>query len=384
MALIDWFKSFVNKDTGLVPLDACIGEIASEVFYKQLAVEASINLIANTVARSEFLTYERGKEVKGKNYYLLNVRPNQNKSSSKFWREVVSKLVYDNECLIIMQGEQLYVADSFAKVELAFKENIYKDIVISNYELDDVFKESQVLYLEWHDKKIKNVIDSLYADYGKLINISSEGYKGSKSKKGILEIPTSYPQTERAQEGLKDLLDNRFKKFFEAEGNSLLPLQGGLKYQELEGKKSTSRDSETGREIRDFINDIFDFVAIGFQIPPSLLKGDVVDTNNAMNNFLTFCINPIAELITDEVNGKMYNYTNFIDRTYAKLDTSKIKVVDLKDIANALDVLTRIGAYSVDDSLKALGMEPLDKNWSKARWMTKNYEAIEDRLGGGG
>ena len=97
----DWFLSLFNKETKTLTLDAFIGELTGEIFFKELAVQACINLIANTISRSEFLTYEKGKEVKKDNYYLFNVEPNPNKSASKFWRDVVSKLVYDNECLVI-------------------------------------------------------------------------------------------------------------------------------------------------------------------------------------------------------------------------------------------------------------------------------------------
>ena len=65
-----------------------------------------------------------------------------------------------------------------------------------------------------------------------------------------------------------------------------------------------------------------------------------------------------------------------------KLDTSHIRAVDIKNVTGALDILLRIGAYSVDDCLKYLGMEPLETEWSKARWMTKNYEPIETRFKG--
>jgi HK97 family phage portal protein len=135
--------------------------------------------------------------------------------------------------------------------------------------------------------------------------------------------------------------------------------------------------------MRALIDDIFDFTAIAFQIPPQLLKGNIADTNKAMINFLTFCINPLAELLTDEINRKYYGKKAFLERTYTKLDVSRVKAVDIKEIANALDVLERVGAFCVDDSLKVLGMEPLNNEWSRARWMTKNYERIETRLKGG-
>lgn len=382
MALWDWFLGLFNKDTGTLPLDVVVGEIAAEVFYKELAVQSCVNLIANAVSRSEFLTFEKGKEIRGENYYLFNVEPNQNKSASKFWRDVIHRLVYDNECLVIQQDGMFYVADSFTVAKFAFKENIYRDIVIDDYQLKNSYLESQVFHFELHDKKIRDVIEGLYQSYAKLITASQKHYIRNNAKRGTLEIPTNYPQTDKAQKDLQDLLNSRIKRFYEAEGGAVLPLSNGMKYEELQSNVS-SKGSIEGRDIREFINDIFDFVAIAFQVPPQLIKGNVADTEKAVNNFLTFCVNPLAELLTDEINRKLYGKRAYLERTYVKLDTSRIRAVDITDVAGALDILIRIGAYSVDDCLKLLGLEPLGTEWSQVRWMTKNYERIEQRFKGG-
>ena len=381
MAITEWFRGLFSK-SNTIDLNSYCGQAAGNVFYKELALQASINLIANSIARSEFITFDKGKQVKEVNYYILNVEANQNTSASSFWRKVVSDLVYKGECLVIMQDQKLYKADSFNRTELAFLENIYKDITISNYNLSDTFRESEVLFFEWNNPELRAVIDGLNQEYSKLIEVSSKNYKRSKGKKGTLEIPADYPQTDDAQQDLQDLMDNRFKNYFEAEGDALIPLTNGIKYQEV-GKEKSSKTTESGGEIREFINDIFDFVAIARRIPPSLLKGNVQDTRNAVNDYLTFCFNPFMKNITDELNRKMYGMKDLQNKTYVKCDTSHIKVVDLKDIANALDVLTRVGAYCIDDSLKALDMEPLNTEWSKTRFMTKNYMPIEDMLKGG-
>lgn len=382
MVLWDWFTGLFNKDVSTISLDAYVGELAGEVFYKELAIQACVNLIANAVARSEFKTYEKGKEVRKDNYYLFNVEPNQNKSASKFWRDVVHKLVYENECLVIQQAGKFYIADNYELVEFAFKENIYKDVVVANYQLRNVFTESQVFHFELHNEKIKTVIDGLYQSYSKLIAASQGHYKKNNARRGTLEIPTNYPQTEKAQEDLNKLLSERFKRFFEAEGGAVLPLSNGMGYKELSSNIGVKGGAE-GRDIRAFIDDIFDFVAIGLQVPPQLIKGTVADTSKAVTDLLTFCVNPLAETLNDEVNRKMYGKKAYLERTYMKLDTSHIKVVDIKDVANAFDVLLRIGAYSIDDCLETMGMEPLNTDWSKARWMTKNYQPIETALKGG-
>ncbi|MDI9460794.1 MAG: phage portal protein, partial [Bacillota bacterium] len=96
------------------------------------------------------------------------------------------------------------------------------------------------------------------------------------------------------------------------------------------------------------------------------------------------CVNPLAELLTDEINRKYYKKRAFLDRTYVKLNTSMIRAVDIKDIAGALETLLRIGGYTIDDILKTLGMEPLGTEWSTTRWMTKNYTPVETAITGGG
>lgn len=382
MAVWDWFLGLFDKNNGTLKLDVYAGELAAEVFYKELAVQACVNLISNAVARSEFLTYEKGKEVRKDNYYLFNVEPNLNKSASKFWRDVIHNLVYDNECLVIQQDGKFYVADSFNVTKFAFLENIYKDITVAGYSLDNVYSESQVFHFELHNQKIRTVIDGLYSSYAKLIQASSQNYRRNNSRRGTLEIPTDYPQSDEAQKDLENLLSSRFKRFFEADNGAVLPLTNELKYTELPSNIGVKSGAD-GSEIRSFVDDIFDFVAIGFQIPPQLLKGNVADTDKSLNNLLTFCVNPIAELLADEVNRKMYGKNLYLERTYMKLDTSRIKAVDLKEIAEPLDVLFRIGANTINDTLRALGREPIDEPWADERFITKNYENVEALKGGG-
>ncbi len=377
MGIWNWFLGMFNKD-GTLDISSSSYELEIEIFYKKLAVDASINLISNAVARSDFLTFQEGIENRSENYYLFNVEPNKNKTSSKFWRDVIHKLVYDNECLIIQNDGMLYVADSFSVKRYAFLENIYEEVYVENLRLKEKFKEADVLHLELHNEKIRNVLDGLYSSYAKLINASMSHYKANNSRRGILKIPTSYPQTDEAKQNLEKLLNTQMKRFFNAENGAALPLSNGMEYEELASNIGVKGSSE-GREIRHFVDDIFDFVAIAFQIPPQILKGNVADTDKAVDNLLTFCINPIAELISDEINRKMYGKKNYLERTYMKVDTSRIKSINMKDIAGSLDILFRIGAHNINDNLRALGREEINEPWAKEHYVTKNYEKINGR-----
>lgn len=114
--------------------------IKAEIFYKEFAIQSCISIITNALVLAEFETYERGKPIKKNNYYLFNVEPNINQNATEFWMQVVSNLVYENECLIVQLNEQLFVADSFNHSEYVYYEDIYKNVVVRGYTLRELFK----------------------------------------------------------------------------------------------------------------------------------------------------------------------------------------------------------------------------------------------------
>lgn len=376
MAITQWIQRLFFSSTE-VALDAEYERLQAEVYVKNLAIQTAINLISNALSLSEFQTYDNGKKVRKETYYLFNVEPNLNKSSSKFWRDVVHKLVFDNECLVIQSNDQFYVADDYDMKEYTFKENVYKDIVIGELKMNRSYTESEVFHFELHDQRIKNVIDEVYRQYGELIGYSIKTYKRSNAKRGILKIPTNYPQTEEYQKKLNDLVQNRFKRFYEAEGGAVLPLTNGLEFDDL--SNNTYKNGSDSRDIRHLIDDVFDFVGIGFQIPPQLLKGTVSDTGGVMNSFVALCLNPIAELLKDEINRKYYTKKAYLDRNYIKVDTEKVKMISLKDMAEAADVLIRTGTHNQDENREMFDKEPLNTTESQKYYITKNYEGVTQK-----
>lgn len=343
-----------------------------ESYYKMLAIESAINLISNTLTQAEFKTFNKGQELKENNYYLFNVEANPNQNSIRFWKKVIEKLVKDNEALVIMQDDNLYVADKFQRKSFAFVPNIYTNIVIENYELKESFRENQVFYFELHSSKVQSLIDGLYDDYGKLIEYSKTTYKRANARRGILNIPTNYPQTERAQQELKNLLEKHFKAFFEAESGAVLPLSNGMTFEDL--TNSTYKNSSDSRDIKNLVDDVFDYVAVAFQIPPSLLKGGLNSVNDEVwTNYLTNCLNPIAELLEKEINRKYYGKKSYLEKSYLKVDTSLINPTYIIKLSNTLDILTRNGINTLNDNLRMLGRNEVeDLDLGEKRFMTLN------------
>lgn len=382
MAIMDFVRGIFGGGRTKVDLDTCFISSSPVDDYKNLIKEASIDLIAKTVSRANFQTFSKGKEIKKDNHYIFNVEPNKNTSSALFWRNTVRKLLGEGEALIIIESNQLYLVDEFTRKENVFVENVYSEMKIGDYQLNDIKKEGKVLYLKNDNERLRLAIDGIYKDYTSLIASSKKGYLNSKSRKGTMDIGTAYSKTIPEGKKLKDHLQELLKDFMDPEKDAVFPQTNGLKYEEIDKAKG-SKSNDSGRETKNFIDDVFDFIGIAYGIPPSLLKGDTVDTKDAVNNFLTFCINPIAKLITDEINRKMYGKEAYLENTYAKMDTSNIKAVDIKDIANSLELLTRTGSNTIDDNLRALGREPIGGEVGPLRFITKNLSSVDEILKGG-
>jgi HK97 family phage portal protein len=378
LGLYSFFKSFFTPEGKLS--DTIVLDLAVEYHVKRLAVQSCVNLIANTLVRCPIRTYENGKEMFGNNHYLLNVEPNQNQNASQFFHEFVSKLVLDNECLVIMQNEQLYVADSFERKEYAFYENVYKNVVVNDFQLDRQFKESEVLYFELNNKKIKNVIDDLYNSYGKLITAAMNYYKRSNALRVKLKIESTGPQTDEEQANREDMFNSQLKRFLEAEGAAAWPEQDDVTLEELQNLSNSGR---TSRDIRALVDDIFDFVSTAFLIPKGLIKGDLADVERQTDNYIMFCIAPIASQIEDEANRKIYKKDGYLKRNYLRVDTSMIKYTDIVKLATAMDKLISSGTHSVNENRMLIGKEPINEDWANEHYITKNYQKAENFFEGG-
>ena len=132
-----------------------------------------------------------------------------------------------------------------------------------------------------------------------------------------------------------------------------------------------------------FIDDVFDYVAIAFQIPPQMLKGSIADSDKTWDNYMTFCIKPLSELLEKEINRKMYSKDDFLNRTYLKVDTNMIRPGWIVDLANAVDILTRNGVNTLDDNLELLGRERVGGELGETRFTTLNLQTMESALKGG-
>lgn len=372
MKIIDFIKDiFGSKDE--IKLIEKLSEESTKLAIEEFAINVAINLIAGCISKCEFKTYLENKEVKEDEYYMWNVEPNKNQNSSEFIQEFIYKLLYRNEVLIVEVNNQLIIADSFYQNEYALIENVFENVTRKDFTFNRKFKMSEVLYFKNSNKDIKALISNLNNGYRELLEMAIGKYKRSGGRKGIVDLESAARGTEKEKNDIDDLFNKRFKRYFESE-NAVLTLPKGVKYTENNGEGSKKSTSDMV-DIQNLTKEIFNRVGQGFKIPPALMSGDIADVDKVTNNFLTFGVDPIVDLINEEINRKRYGKA-ILKGSRLEIDTTCIKHIDIFSVAEKIDKLISTGMYSIDGLLEKVGEVPLGTEWSEKHWITKNYSDI--------
>lgn len=344
-------------------------KIAAEMF----AIQTAINLISGCIAKCEFKTYLCGKENKGQDYYNWNFEPNINQNSTEFISKLINKLLFNGEALVITCNGQYIVVDSFTQKEYALLENYFENVTVKDFTFRCKFNMSDVFYFKLNDHNITTLLDNLIKGYDNLMNMALGKYKRAGGRKGTFKME-SIPSgdTEKGKK-LKKLFDEDFKEYFQAE-NAVLPLYKGDEYTEIPGEGSKKSTSEL-TDIRSLLEEEFIHVAQAYKIPPALLLGNIANVSEVTNNLLTFCIDPITDLLQTEINRKLYGKA-VLKGSKMVIDTTCILHVDVFTIADKIDKLLSDGIYSIDEIRAKIKESSLNKDWSEKHWITKNLSEI--------
>ena len=384
MNVLEGIKSFFlngrgrTKDGEDVNLIEAFGRLSAKLSYKKLAIDACVNLIASTIAGCEFRTYQDGVEVKRGMHHMFNVRPNQRQSGFIFWKRVVSRLLKENEVLIISHDGKLYIADTFMLEPVPLGEDRYTGVQVGEHVFVRPFYSGDVVHIKLNDTNIKNVIDSMYADYGILLDSAAKVYKSDNVLRVLVEEPAN--RNMMNQEDVEKFYNEALRTWFNADGAGVaVPLPKDFKLHDWSSSDRLKRDT---RDVKALIDDVIDFVALGFRVPARLLRGDIAELNQAMTALIAFVINPLAKLIGDELNAKLYSQYQYFNRTYVKIDTRRITLTDLNRLAVAVDKFTASSVHSTNDNRQLMGEEPIDQPWAYQYLRTKNHESADMQKGG--
>lgn len=382
---LNFFKNIFGKSKNVEFLEDPetvsneIDELNQQISVRELAYSICVQRIARAVSKCSFETYRNHEEVKKKLFYRLNVAPNPNQNATEFWMAFIDKLYQEQEALIICDKEQYYLADSYSLDDQnALTDWSFENVTVGNFTFYKKFRMSDVWFFRLNSQNVKKYLESITDLYGKLISLSYRGYKKAQGRKFKLKIDRVQQNQKRDDDyreslklSLKTFMDDDDGVFIEHEGHELQEVNAS-------GSRASSANGSTTRDITALLDDVLVMTCKAFLIPTNIVTGEVTDTSKAVDDFLTFTLDALVELIEDEINRKYYKPEEYLRGTYLRINTSTIKHVDILDMATSIDKLLSSGVMTINDIKKVLREEPIQEEFANKHYMTKNYSPIDE------
>lgn len=349
---------------------------------RELAFLSCVNLIANAIGRCVMRTYRDGAEIKEREYYMWNVSPSTNQSAPIFWHKLITKLFSDGEALVIFTRRRdgydaAVVADSYMVPEhFPDKQDEYKGVVVGDMQYDKTFRENEVLHFRLNHVDVKPLLNGMYESFCGMLNAAIKQNTWSSGQHWKVHVDQIAGGGDEFEQKFMAMIQEQIKPFFDSNG-AVLPEFDGYSYEQVSGGGSSGNT----RDIRALVDDIYAFTARALCVPSVLTTGDIADAADANSRFLTYCIDPICDQITAEINRKRYGYEEWKKGNYARFDSSSISHFDMFTSAGALEKLIGTGAFTINEVRRVAGQPEINEDWANRTYMTKNIGSIASEGG---
>lgn len=373
---------FQSKNDELQSLAETITIELKKLNIAKLAVEKAESMIAKAIAKSDILIQTQSED-KRKYEYRLNVQPNDNENGTYFWTKVVKKLLREGEVVIIRIGEKYYRAQSFQESDNVMTGRLYSNITIEaaekQYSLLKTFLSGDVIHLRYDNSKIRVLLNSVLSQYETTANSVNAMMQIANTPKFKLKVPGQLNLVRRGKDGesdkkiTKEEYTEELKKLLESESLAIITESNGITLEQL-GMQTATKAEELVK-IKEEINNA---TAEAYDIPQAVFNGNITEKSDATNEFITYAVGSVAEVINDELTAKIVgaeDYAGKNERVMVWL--ARFKHVDVVDSANNLDKL-RSNGWNFDEIREMVGYPVLNTPFSQARALTKNYTTGEE------
>lgn len=382
--MFEWlFKSKTGDVSNVLEI------IATDLTKVQLAVmaqEKAAGMIAKAIAKSEIVLTHGEKRRKDEAYYRLNIRPNDNETATDFWFNVARELVATGDCVVVrMQNGKYYRANSYQMDDYVLFGKTYSHIVLT-----DGYNEVALRYGVSSDDILhfRYSTDKLRGFTGNVLNCLNDALNAVQSLETIANTPllkfkvdANLQFRRRTADGkeVRLTLDNvldEFKQKIDGKKLAILTEQTGTSLEFMDVKKQV-----TASEVAALADTINKECAAAYDIPLGVFNGQITEQSDATNEFITYAVSPVAEVINDTLNAKLVGQADYVAGERAFVWLAHFKHIDVIDAANSLDKLRAIG-FTLDEIFEMVGYPALNTEFSTQRALTKNY-ATEGMTEGG-
>lgn len=372
--MMDFLNNMIEKES--IKVEALFKDT---YMLEKLAVQNAISYVANAISNSEFQVYCNGKQVKDDNYYHLNVSANVNENATQFWTKIITNMLLDGESLSFLYRGDMFVADNYNPEYKGLEADNYQFVSVNNSNKAFNKKTNDIFLFRMEPIDHIKILFSALSKYGNLFSESCNDLLNANAERWIYEVDNLAHGNEEFNKKWKEKISKSLKSFMESR-RGVMPLR---KAEVLKTLKSESKNI-SANDIINIRKDIFEVVANAYKMPLSMFTGNINNVEEVVNIFLTFCVDPIADMIGKELTRKLFTAEQYASGCYVKVDTSCVNHYDLFSIADKADKLIAAGIANIDEIRSKVNLEEKKTTWSSQHWFTKNYGKIEDILFKGG
>lgn len=368
---------FWNRDKEVQSLAEIIAVDLEKLNLSRLEIEKAILMIAKAIAKSDILI-QTDSEEKSKQEYRLNIQPNNHECGTAFWTEVVKELLTTAEAVIIPLAGKYYRAYSWQTTDNVLTERTYSNVTLTcagyNYTIFRSFRSSEVIHLRYDNARLRLYLKSVLEQYDNTLNAINTMMRMSSMPRFKLKLGTNARSFREIQDDGKDkeMTRNQYikkvKTLLESDKLTILTETDNASVEQFQINTAVKAE-----ELAKLSLQIKNEVANAFDIPEAVFNGNITEKSDATNEFITYAVGPVAEVINDTLTAYIVGEDDYCTKNEKVMVwLARFKHVDVVDSATNLDKLRGIG-FNYDELREMVGYPVLNTEFSQARALTKNY-----------
>ncbi|MHA3066583.1 phage portal protein [Lacticaseibacillus saniviri] len=370
MGFLDIFKR--RQDASTIFDFDLFETTANGAYIKEIALDTVLNFVARSIAQSDFRVYNGTKIMHDDIAYKLNVRPNVNQSSTTFWRDLIYRLMRNNEVLVVKSDTgDLLIADTWTTNNVALVPVTFSNVSVSglgstSYNFTRTFSMNDVWYITYTNEKLTKYINELGNELGKLYERMLEIQMRNGQIRGTVSVGATAGTDEQKMKNLQLFIDKIYSSF-KSNSVAIVPQTAGFDYTELTNTEGVQK--QTTNDLRSTQDQMTDTVAALVGVPPSLIHGQNEKLESNIKSFLDFCLNPLIKMVQDELNAKLFTAADFISGN--RVEIVGLNKRDIYSAAESIDKLVSAGVANPNEIREDFGLEP--RTGGDEYVLTKNY-----------
>lgn len=372
-------------DTEGIDFETIFGNADAESRVRELAFVTAVDKIARILSGCEIRTFlwdeKQGKavETRKKDYFRLNYQPNRNQNGPDWMKQLIWQLYSENEALVVEVRQGWYIAEHFTVKKAPTTDWVFSDVTIQGEKQPNPYKMKDVSYIRLANDNIKNVLDGIYNSYSKMLGAAMNSQIQSSGFKGVMTVQGQRGGNEEEQRKQAGIVQDRLKSLWEHQ-NAVVSVQQGYNFQDL----NKDREMSSTRDYRSMIDDVFDFTALAFGIPPALMRGggDAKAIEMLFNQWLTEGIDPLAHLISTELTRTVFSEKEILEYgNHIQIDTSKAQHFNLFGNAGSIEKLIGSGVMTINELRTEIGRPKTEDPIADEHLITKNFGTADEITG---